>query len=63
MIKAVLAGLPGPPSDIVTLNAAAGLVIAGQVESIGAGLAKARDAIATGAAAATLEKLVAASNA
>ena len=62
MIKAVLAGLPGPTSDIVALNAAAGLVIAGRADSIGVGLAKAREAIASGAAAATLEKLVRASN-
>lgn len=62
IIRSILAGNLGPPADIVVLNAAAGLVIAGKVETLGAGVAAARAAIADGAAARTLATLVTASN-
>jgi anthranilate phosphoribosyltransferase len=62
IVRAILAGEKGPGADIVALNAAAGLVIADRAADLRAALALARDVIETGAAKATLEKLVAASN-
>jgi anthranilate phosphoribosyltransferase len=62
-LRAVLAGEPGPYADIVHLNAAAALCVAGAVTTLDKGLVVAREAIACGAAMATLEKLVASSNA
>jgi anthranilate phosphoribosyltransferase len=53
----VLAGEPGPPRDIVLLNAAASLLIAGTVARIHDGLGLAADAIDSGKAAAVLEDL------
>jgi anthranilate phosphoribosyltransferase len=47
---AVLAGETGPRSDIVALNAAAALVAAGAEPDLAAGLSRARDALASGAA-------------
>ena len=63
IIRSILAGKPGPPADIVVLNAAAGLVIAGKASSLHEGVKTARAAIADDAAARTLATLVAASNA
>lgn len=58
----LLAGqLTGPKHDIVLLNAAAGLVVAGLVPDLAAGVAAAAAAIADGRAAAKLEQLVAVS--
>ena len=62
-IRDVLAGKPGPRRDIVTLNAAAALVLAGRAADILAGLALARQSIDSAAAAATLDRLIALSNA
>jgi anthranilate phosphoribosyltransferase len=56
--RAVLAGEPGARRDIVLLNAAAALLIAGTVGTIPDGLALAAEAIDTGGAAAVLERLV-----
>lgn len=61
-IRAVLAGKQGPDRDIVLLNAAAALVVAGAVDDIAAGLAPAEEAISSGAAGAALDKLVEISN-
>ena len=47
---AVLAGEPGPPADIVVLNAAAALVAADAVDDWGAGIERARTVLAGGAA-------------
>ncbi len=58
----VFAGEAGPHRDIVTLNAAAGLLVSGVVDDLESGLARARQAIDTGGAAAALERLVAVSN-
>lgn len=55
----VLAGAPGPARDVVCLNAAATLVVAGRAPDLGAGLALARSAIDDGTAARTLAQLVA----
>jgi anthranilate phosphoribosyltransferase len=63
IIRNILAGAKGPQADIVAINAAAGLVIAEKADNLAVALKLARDAIATGAAKATLEKLVRCSNA
>jgi anthranilate phosphoribosyltransferase len=59
--RAVLAGERGAPRDIVVLNAAAALFVAEAAPSIGAGLALAQRSLDSGAAAARLEALAAAS--
>jgi len=61
--RAVLGGETGPYRDIVLLNAAAGLVVAGVVDDLGGGLEAARASIDGGKAAAALEALIAVSNA
>ncbi len=60
-MRRVLAAEKGPLYDIATLNAAAALVVAGRAATLGDGLALARDAIDTGRARDTLNKLVACS--
>jgi anthranilate phosphoribosyltransferase len=62
LTRQVLSGEKGPHRDIVTLNAAAGLVAAGLAEDLGEGLDAARASIDDGAAAAALDRLVAVSN-
>ncbi len=52
----------GPIHDIVCLNAAAGLVVAGIADDLTDGFARAADAVASGAAATTLQRVVAATN-
>jgi anthranilate phosphoribosyltransferase len=59
----VLSGEHGPRRDIVTLNAAAALLIAGRCRSLVEGLQAARASIDEGRAADALERLVDASNA
>jgi anthranilate phosphoribosyltransferase len=59
--RRVLAGDPGPHRDIVTLNAAAALVVASLADDLVAGLELARTSIDSGAAAAVLDRLVTAS--
>lgn len=61
--RRVLAGELGPHRDIVVLNAAAGLVVADVAADLAEGVARAAMAIDDGRAAATLDRLVAASNA
>ena len=56
--RSVFAGGTGPARDIVVLNAAAGLYVAGRVDSIADGLDAARAAIDDGAAEDTLSRLV-----
>ena len=63
LARAILAGEAGPQRDVVCLNAAAGLVVGGLVDDIADGVEVARKAIDSGAAAASLEQLVALSNA
>ncbi len=53
----VLTGIPGARRDIVLLNAAAVLVAAGLAGDLKQGVAMGAEAIDTGQAAATLEKL------
>jgi len=57
-IRAVLADAPGPARDIVTLNAGAAIYTAGLAADLAAGVARARDTLACGAAAAKLDELV-----
>jgi anthranilate phosphoribosyltransferase len=63
LARRVLDGEHGPHRDIVTLNAAAGLVAAGIVDDLGAGIEVARSSIDEGRAAGALDRLVAVSNA
>ncbi|BCM85859.1 anthranilate phosphoribosyltransferase [Methylobacterium indicum] len=60
-LRAVLDGARTPYRDIGVLNAAAALVVAGRVESLQDGVARAAQAIDTGAARAVLERLAAVS--
>jgi anthranilate phosphoribosyltransferase len=60
-VRAVLAGDVGAHHDIVVLNAGAGLVVGGKVDSLADGIARSTEAIDSGAAAKTLDRLVAAS--
>jgi anthranilate phosphoribosyltransferase len=53
----VLTGIKGPRRDIVLLNAAAGLVAAGLADDLNIGVEMGAEAIDSGQAAATLEKL------
>ena len=56
-LTALLAGSPGPYRDIVLLNAAAGLVVAGRTRDLREGAAQAARAIDSGAASAVLGRL------
>jgi anthranilate phosphoribosyltransferase len=58
--RSVLAGEPGPQRDLVLLNAAAALYVGGLAADLEAGVAKAAEAIDSGAAANVLERLIAA---
>ena len=60
-IRDMLAGKPGAYRDIVLLNAAAALMVAGKTQDLKAGVALASEAIASGHARSTLEQLVATS--
>lgn len=61
-IRDLVAGKKGPYRDIVLLNAAASLVVAGKVDDLMSGVAKAAQAINGGAAAQALDRLVAITN-
>lgn len=61
--RAILGGATGAGRDIVVLNAAASLLIAGNVATIGDGIQRAGEALDSGRAAQVLERLVAVSNA
>jgi anthranilate phosphoribosyltransferase len=58
LAKRVFGGESGPYRDIVTLNAAAGLWVAGRVDDLAAGLALARASIDEGQAQAALDTLI-----
>ena len=57
-LRAVLGGTNGGHRSAVILNAAGGIAAAGHVESLRDGIAVAREAIDSGAAAARLDELV-----
>jgi anthranilate phosphoribosyltransferase len=63
VIRGVLAGEPGPARNFALVNAAAVLVVAGEDSDWPNGLARAERSIASGAAAAALDRLVATSRA
>ncbi len=56
---AVLGGEPGPRADVVALNAAAALYAAGAVDDLAAGLDRAREVLASGAAGSLKDRWVA----
>ena len=60
---AILKGAQGPKTDIVLLNAGAGIYLGGQADTIAAGIEKARACIASGAAMKKLEEFRQLSNA
>jgi anthranilate phosphoribosyltransferase len=62
IFRAVLDGQPGPPRDVVLLNAAAGLIVGSAAADFAEGIAHARRAIDSGAATTTLQNLVRISN-
>jgi anthranilate phosphoribosyltransferase len=59
MLLEALDNKPGTPREIVTLNAGAALYTANLVDSIGAGIARARETIASGAARKKLDEFIA----
>ncbi len=58
VVRRVLDGESGPRRDIVALNAAAGLVVAGRVQGLAEGLELATASLDDGSAASVLERLV-----
>jgi anthranilate phosphoribosyltransferase len=58
LARRVLAGEAGPHRDIVSLNAGAGLLVAGVVEDLASGIERARTAIDSGAAVGVLHRMV-----
>jgi anthranilate phosphoribosyltransferase len=61
-IHALLQGEPGAYRDIVVLNAAAALIVAGKADSLTDGIEKAQASIDSGRAARALDRLVAVTN-
>jgi len=61
-ITELLAGRPGPYRDIVLLNSAAALLVAGKAADLKAGVALAATAVDSGEAKATLAQLIAITN-
>jgi anthranilate phosphoribosyltransferase len=61
--RAVLAGEPGPQRDLVLLNAGAAIYVGGLASDLEQGVAKAAEAVDSGAAADVLERLKAATTA
>jgi anthranilate phosphoribosyltransferase len=62
MMQDVLANVDGPARDIVALNAGAAIYTCGLEKEIDAGVQRALDVLASGAAAEKLEQLVAVTN-
>lgn len=62
-LRGVLEGKKGPFRDVALLNAAAALIVAGKANDLKSGVAIARHALDSGEAEATLDRLVAVSNA
>ena len=61
IIREVLGGAKGPRRDVVLLNAGASLFVGGKAASVREGIQRAAEAIDSGAAARTLNAMVAAS--
>jgi len=62
LMRDLLGGSPGPLRDVVLLNSAASLIVAGRAASLRGGAELAAQSIDTGAARGVLEKLVAMTN-
>ncbi len=62
IIRGVLKGEAGPAHDVVCLNAGAAIYVAGLAKDIGSGMDKAKQSIASGAAAKRLDTLIKISN-
>ena len=62
LAKRVFSGEPGPYRDIIMLNAAAGLWVAGRVDDLAVGVALAGASIDEGQAQAALDALIEVSN-
>ena len=62
VIRQVLAGQKGPPRDVVILNAAAAIWLAGAAETLAVAAQRAATAIDSGQAARQLERLAAVSH-
>ncbi|MGH7243959.1 MAG: anthranilate phosphoribosyltransferase [Phycisphaerales bacterium] len=60
--REVLGGVPGPKTEMVVLNVAAALYVAGEAESLESGVERARQSIKSGAALRSVEALKATSN-
>ena len=58
IVTDILAGRKGAPRDVVLFNAGAALMVAGRVKSVREGIARAAEAIDSGAARATLDRMV-----
>jgi anthranilate phosphoribosyltransferase len=56
--RRILEGEPGPQSDFVALNAAAGLLVGGKVDDLAAGYELARSLISDGSAAKCLQRFI-----
>ena len=63
LVRGIVDGNPGPHRDIVALNAGAALFVANVAHSLDDGVAAAQESIDSGAAASTLDRLVASSQA
>jgi anthranilate phosphoribosyltransferase len=61
IVRDVLGGAAGPARDVVLVNAAAALWVAEAAGGLGPGLARARESVDSGAAAAKLDALIEAS--
>jgi len=59
LVRAALGGEPGPAADMVALNAGAAVYVAGLAPDLAAGVARAREAMASGEPLRRLERLVA----
>jgi anthranilate phosphoribosyltransferase len=59
LVRAVLGNTPGARLDMVLLNAGAALLAAGRVDDLQAGVERAREVVASGAALDKLDKLIA----
>ena len=58
VVRSVLEGEAGPPREVSLLNAGAAVYVAGEAADLAEGVAKAREAIDSGAAASVLARLV-----
>jgi anthranilate phosphoribosyltransferase len=58
LVRAVLDGSPGPALEVVALNAGAAILVGGRADELAAGVERARETIASGAARRVLDRLI-----